>query len=223
MNKIFKTRSVIAICLTSLLSISFSLSHQVTANSGEKSREGLPGRRYGGGSRGCNEDMNGRLTALTPENNLVLTKSKSANFMFYLPLTSKPTMVELVLQDKNNNIVYEKIFTTTSTGGVINVSVPDSVAPLAMNKMYRWHFSVICDPTNRAHDIGVDGWIKRVEADNLWQDKLVNLAQKRYNKLNDSQLAASWKELLKSEKLDAIAQKPLLKLKIKQDQKVSVK
>ncbi|MDJ0797595.1 MAG: DUF928 domain-containing protein [Calothrix sp. MO_167.B12] len=223
MNKIFKARGLITICLTSLLSISYSLSHQVTANSGEKSREGLPGRRFGGGSRGCNGEINGRLTALTPENNLVLTKAANPDFMFYLPKTSKPTMVELVLQDKNHNIVYEKIFTTTSNGGVINVSVPDYVAPLAMNKMYRWHFSLICDPTNRANDIGVDGWIKRVEADNLWQDKLVNLAQKLHNKRSDFRLTANWKKLLQSEKLDAIAQKPLLKLKIKQDQEVSVK
>lgn len=92
MNKIFKTRQVIAICLTSILSISlsFSLLDQVTANSGKKSREGLPGRRYGGGSRGCNEDMRGRLTALTPENNLVLTKSAYPYFLFTYPKLLNP-------------------------------------------------------------------------------------------------------------------------------------
>ncbi|MBW4560568.1 MAG: DUF928 domain-containing protein [Mojavia pulchra JT2-VF2] len=237
-EKTLNTRTFTILCLTSVLTFSWACFQQVLANSEQRAREGLPGRRIGGGTRGECSSNAGRLMALVPENNLGLTKQAYPNFLFYLPRTATPRTVEFVLQDDKRRSVYEANFTTPSSGGVINFSLPDSafLPPLTIGKKYNWYLSMICDPENRATDVVVHGWIKRVETDSvltkklqqtsplgrvtlyaqagLWQDALGTLAELKYTRPNDSQLAASWIQLLKSEKLDAIAQEPLLKIKI---------
>lgn len=230
-----KIRVLINIFLTSLLAFSAMLPQVVMAGF----REGLPGRRVGGGTRsGC--ELNAKqLTALAPENNLGLTQAAYPTLFFFVPQTSTPKTVEFVLRDDKNHLVYEKSFIKTGSSGIINVSLPQekSLPPLNVDKNYRWYLSVICEPKNRAKDIVVSGWIRRVQPDpmflkkleqtktsvdcadlyasaGLWQDALVTLAEPRYTQPNDSQLTTSWTKLLQTEKLEALAQEPLLKVEI---------
>ncbi|MDZ7959805.1 MAG: DUF928 domain-containing protein [Aulosira sp. DedQUE10] len=239
LDKTFKTKAFTVICLMLLLSCSWAIPKQALANSDDQPREGLPGRRIGGGTRGQCFTSVGRLMALVPENNLGFTKKAYPNILFYLPQTSTPAMVEFVLQDENRKSVYEKTFTKSSAGGIINFSLPDStsLSPLAVGKKYNWYVSLICDPENRANDIVVDGWIQRVELNStltkqleqttsplgrvalyakagLWQDALATLAELRSTKPNDSRLAANWTQLLKTQNLDAIAKEPFLEIQI---------
>jgi len=239
LDKTLKTRAFTVICLTLLLTSSWAIPKQALANSEDSPREGLPGRRIGGGTRGQCFSSVGRLMALVPENNLGFTKKAYPNFLFYLPPTSTSTIVEFVLQDENRQSVYETTFNKTSSGGIINLSLPDatSLAPLAIGKKYNWYVSLICNPENRANDIVVDGWIQRVELDSnltkqleqttsplgrvaiyakagLWQDALATLAELRSSQPNDSKLAANWTQLLKTQNLDAIAQEPFLEITI---------
>ncbi|KYC35431.1 hypothetical protein WA1_06285 [Scytonema hofmannii PCC 7110] len=231
LDKEIKIRALTTIFLTSLLTCSFTLPQIVMA----EAREGLPGRRVGGGTRsGC--ELNAKqLMALAPENNLGLTKAAYPTLFFYVPETSTPKTVEFILRDDKNRLVYEKSFTKTGSSGIINLSLPQakSLPPLTIDKNYRWYLSMICEPKNRAKDIVVSGWIRRVQPDpifmkkleqtktdaeradlyasaGLWQDALVTLAQPRYTQPNNSQLATSWTKLLQTEKLEAIAQEPLL-------------
>ncbi|OUL23836.1 hypothetical protein BV372_29480 [Nostoc sp. T09] len=246
LDKILQNKAFIAICLTSLLAFSWTVPQQVLASE-DKPREGLPGRRIGGGTRGECFSTVGRLMALVPETNLGFTKKAYPNFLFYLPQTSAPAMVEFVLQDESHNSVYETTFTKTNSGGVINFSLPGSTSlpPLAIGKKYNWYVSMICDPENRANDIVVNGWIQRVELNSnltkqleqtspfervnlyakagLWQDALGTLAELRTTKPNDFRLAANWTQLLKSEKLDAIAKEPFLNIKIQQSPELPIK
>ncbi|GAB1543108.1 hypothetical protein NUACC21_57820 [Scytonema sp. NUACC21] len=217
---------------TSLLTFSFALPKPIMA----ESREGLPGRRVGGGTRSNCDASIKQLTALSPKNNLGLTKAPYPTLFFFLPQTSTPKMVEFVLRDDKNHLVYEKTFTKTASSGIINITLPQSTSlpPLTIDKNYRWYLSMICEPKNRAKDIVVSGWIRRVQSNptlskkleqvpaadraalyadaGLWSDALVTLAQLRYSKPNDSKLIASWTQLLQSEKLEAIAQEPLLNI-----------
>jgi Domain of Unknown Function (DUF928) len=142
LDKTFKTRAFTVICLTLLLACSWAIPKQALASSDVQPREGLPGRRIGGGTRGQCFTSVGRLMALVPENNLGFTKKAYPNILFYLPQTSTPTMVEFVLQDESHQSVYETTFTKSSAGGIINLSLPDttSLPPLAIQR-----FRLLCN------------------------------------------------------------------------------
>ena len=241
-----KNKTFTAICLTALLTLSCAVPNPGIATE-NKPKEGLPGRRIGGGTRGECSSNAGKLMALVPANNLALTQQAYPNILFYIPQSSKPTTMEFVLQDDSRRLVYEKTFTKNGSdtkidaGEIINLNLLDSTSlpPLVTGKRYHWYLSIICDPENRASDIVVHGWIKRVAVDSnlakkveraslperanlyakagLWQDALATLAELRHSQPSDSKLAASWTQLLKSEKLDAIAQEPLLKITIQND------
>ena len=238
-NKAFTT-----ICLSSLLIISYS--HVALADDTKGGQEGLPGSRIGGGTRGeCY--LRKPLVALVPKTNLALTKAAYPKFFFYLPPTSQPKQVEFVLQDEQNNEIYQTMFATNGSTGVMSFNLPDegSIPPLTLGKTYRWQFVIICDSEKREHDVGVDGWVKRVALDpalskkleqatpaekiniyataGLWQDALSNLAELRYKQPNNLQLSSNWSELLRSLGLDAIAQEPLVNIKRQQTSALSVR
>lgn len=234
-----KTKNFTALFLSSFLAFSYAVPQQVLAEDApQKSREGLPGRRLGGGTRGeCSLNTH-QLTALVPENNLGVTQAAHPKLFFYLPPTSKPKLVEFILQDEKNNVIYEKTFTTAAAKGIIKINLSDSASTppaLTSGKNYRWFFSIICNPERREHDITVDGWLKRVALDTktaqlleratsvdlvnlyankgLWQDAIATLAELMDKQPNNPQLAATWSQLLRAVKLDAIAQEPILNLK----------
>ncbi|MBD2204751.1 DUF928 domain-containing protein [Calothrix sp. FACHB-1219] len=243
MKIIMNRKAFTALCLTSLITLSCAIPHQVMADDNQP-KEGIPGRRVGGGTRGECYSNAGKLMALVPENNLVLTQQAYPNILFYIPQTSKPTAIEFVLKDDKRQLVYEKTFTKdasetkTDSGEVINLMSLDSqsLPELRINQKYHWYLSIICDRENRANDIVVHGWIQRVAVDKnlaqklerasvlerthlyaqagLWQDALATLAELRYNQPRDTKLAASWTQLLNSENLNAIAQEPLLSIKV---------
>lgn len=223
-----------AISLTSLLTLSLaSFPELVLAEKFNSVRQGLPGRRVGGGTRGeCNFGEK-TLTALIPKNNLGLTVGGNPTFFFYIPQTTDSQAVEFVLRDESDRQVYEKTFKTTGTSGVISLTLPDSASfkPLEIGKKYHWYLSVICDAQNRASDVSVDGWIQRVEtsptlaselkkvapperaalyaASDIWHEALTTLAELRQSRPNDSTIAAEWAQLLQSVGLDNIVQEPI--------------
>lgn len=229
LGKTTKNRTFTAI-LTTLLILS-CIPQQVLAQ--KASREGLPGRRVGGGTRGECPIEAKRLTALVPENNLGLTVADYPTFFFYVPKSPMPTTVEFVLLDDSDRQVYETSFMTLGTEGVINLSLPPNAGlpPLTIGKNYHWYFSVVCNPVNRAEDIFVEGWVQRVELDpilaikldkasmqervnlyaaaGLWHEAITTLTNLRRDRPNDPTIIANWIQLLQSVELDTIAQEPL--------------
>ncbi|HEY9872510.1 MAG TPA: DUF928 domain-containing protein [Candidatus Obscuribacterales bacterium] len=229
------TKTLTAMCLVSLLTT--GLAEGVSADqSNQTSREGLPGRRVDGGTRRGNCVLGTkRLTALIPESNLGLTVAGYPTFFFYMPQTATPKPVEFVLQDENDNQLYQTTFTTTGDSGIINLQLPDSATlpPLKTGKKYHWYFSVLCNPQNRADDVVVEGWTQKVAlnpvlarklekasleeraalyiSENHWHEALVTLAELRRDRPDDSAIAEQWAKLLQSVGLDAIAQEPLFK------------
>ncbi len=237
-------KAIVTIGLSSLLIVSYS--HVALADRTKGGKEGLPGSRIGGGTRGeCY--LRKPLVALVPENNLVLTKSAYPKFFFYLPPTATPKQIEFVLQDEDNNEIYQTMFTSNGSAGVMNVSLPEkeSIPPLAFGKDYRWQLVIICNSEKREHDVGVNGWVKRVKLDfaqtkkleqakpreqiniytssGLWQDALLKLAELRYEQPNDMRLSNDWSELLSSLGLDAIAQEPLINIERQAASPISMK
>lgn len=144
------------------------------------SRQGLPGRRTGGGSRDCMGACG--LVAIAPEKGHILTLAAKPRFLFYLPAMANagpamanagPAManaesggrtVEFILRDSRNQIVYEADFSVSKTAGFFDLDLAQQQmkTTLRPNENYRWQFSLIANAKNRAHDIDVLGVVQRV-------------------------------------------------------------
>jgi len=131
--------------------------------------QGLPGRRLGGGTRnpeGYIEQM--PLVALIPETNLGITTAAYPQFLFYLPAANEIRDVEFVLYNEADDLVYETTVSVAPTAGIFSMDLAE-VAPLQLNKNYHWYFSIIAD--DRAQDMSVDGWTRRVELSTWIQEQ----------------------------------------------------
>ncbi|MFB2934482.1 DUF928 domain-containing protein [Aerosakkonemataceae cyanobacterium BLCC-F154] len=226
---------ITAACLLSLFAFCFSSeTKQVLAEDVSQAREGLPGRRVGGGTRSDMFVSETPLVALVPNNNQGLTSSATPTFFFYVPKTQKPQIVEFVLIDENERPVYERQFTTDGKSGVVGIKIPGSESgeTLEVGKTYRWYFAIIPDRENRRSDIYVTGSIKRVavnqdlenklnqgasldladsyQANNLWYDAIATIAELRRSRPADTAIATKWEQLLNSVNLQKLAQEPLV-------------
>ncbi|MCT7990094.1 DUF928 domain-containing protein [Laspinema olomoucense] len=211
---------------------------------------GVPGRRIGGGSRGCSvtgdRPTDQALTALVPETTMGLTVEAYPTFFWYLPSTSA-TGVEFVLMDeKGEKVIYETTFRTKGEAGIVSLNLPEnaSLPPLEINANYRWYFSIICNPEDRAADVYVQGWIRRIEAsaglteqllattsdleraevyarNGIWHEAISVLAKLRRSNPNNGDIAREWEELITSVQLANVAQVPLVQeiiMEVEEDQ-----
>jgi len=193
---------------------------------------GIPGRRVPGASRGMGcIATNQRLTALVPKSNLGLTTLANPTLYFFVPQNSAAKL-ELVVQNENEQIVYQQKYKPNSKAGVIGIPLPPDT--LVVNQKYRWYFSISCNPENRGLDKIVEGTIQRVENSSLmtklqqaspeerillyaeagiWHDALDTLARLRYSRPNDVKLKADWEGLLTAPGVEfdkQLSQKPLI-------------
>lgn len=203
-----------------------------------------PGGRVRGGAKrgqvaGC-PSTKPDLTALahfTEEANSVInvwgqTTVERPSWFFYVPYTkNSPYEVEFVLQDQDDNEIYRKAIALPDKPGVISVSLPTTTPALALNKQYRWFFTVNCDQEKNSPPTFVEGVIQRVELNpavlkqlqtpeplkryviyaqnGIWYEALTILAQLRDKNPKDAALQAEWRNLLGSIRLDDIAGEPI--------------
>jgi tetratricopeptide (TPR) repeat protein len=174
-----------------------------------------------------------RLTALIPEVDVQRTTTANPTFFFYVPQTSAPVM-ELVLQNDQEQVIYQKTWAVPSKPGIINLTLPtDANAPgLKFGKSYKWYFSLICDRNERSSDYVINGAIERIAPpqklktqlekakpeeqaaiyalSGFWEDSLTLLAQLRQTRPNDLSIKNDWEDLLRSEGLEEIVKEPFL-------------
>ena len=169
--------NVLAISLGSLLCLNLSVI-PVLANSAHQSNnipsQGLPGHRLGGGTRSPHLSDYAEqipLVALIPETNLGVTTAAYPRFLFYLPTSNEVREIEYVLRNEADELVYETTFSVVSTAGIVSIDLADveELDPLVMNKNYHWYFSIVA--ADRAQDIFVDGWTRRVELSTWIQEQ----------------------------------------------------
>ncbi len=237
-------KTLLTVGLVSLLGLTLNSAPGLAETEAENVlRQGLPGRRVGGGTRGegCIAGET-PLMALMPESNLGVTTSPNPSLLFYLPQATATRNVEFVLLDANDELIYDTTFQVKGDSGIISLNLPDeeTLPALAKNENYHWYFSIICDPANRALDIAVDGWIRRVDLaanlteqlDNipplerarvlsqepeLWHEALTILADQRRTQPNNSVVAGQWTQHLQSVGLNAIAQEALIDIPVVTD------
>jgi Domain of Unknown Function (DUF928) len=204
----------------------------VTWNSFQPPDQGVPGRREGGGTRGCPT----AITALIPRSTMGRTISAKPTFFYYIPIALNNKTVEFKLADEKDRIFYKKSFQMVTNGaGIISVSLDaDANSPaLEVGKSYRWYFNIKCNPNSYGDDNSVVfGWINRIalaptvktELDRsddrdrlsiltqqaLWHEYLATLVKLRLSSPRDVSLALKWSETLSSVGLDRFAREPLV-------------
>ncbi|NJN90789.1 MAG: DUF928 domain-containing protein [Leptolyngbyaceae cyanobacterium SL_5_14] len=152
---------------------------------------GLPGRREGGGTRGCWNELaaaNSTLsqssieelpTALTPAENFGYTTLEHPTFFFYIPqlYAEKAVAADFVLLDEQGNEIYSTTFQPRHTANVISVTLPtNSASALELGKSYQWSFGLTCNLDDRSGDRVMDGWIQRIQPSAELQTALTNAA-----------------------------------------------
>lgn len=195
-----------------------------------------PSRRLEGGIArgGCGVDDANKIQmkALLPDTNIGLTTAGKPTFFFQISPTSVEEGKFLLLNAKGNEIIYEKTFPLTKTGGVTSFTLPDDADALEVGKEYTWELIVNCDPEDQRGNPRVQGSIKRLQpsqklASDLarasmrdraavyaeagyWYNSLKTLADLRSTNPNDSTLMNDWYDLLESVGLNQVAKEPLL-------------
>lgn len=129
---------------------------------------GVPGGRADAGSRGCGDSdlVTKPLMALVPIQKTATTpvvfgKTAAAypTFWFYLPHRS-PFTAKFVLQDQEGNAIYQSDVDLPTNTNLLSVTLPETVAPLAMGKQYQWFFKLYCQSVAPPESF-VNGWIQR--------------------------------------------------------------
>ena len=191
-----------------------------------------PDNRQGGTHRGCQLQDGLSITPLIPESNIGLTLTEAPTFFVYV---SQPAaQVEFVLLNEDESeVVYESSL-KIDKAGIVGVSISDKgkTKNIEVGKRYVWSFALACDPQERSGDYIVRGWMQRIEPqgnlksdlanpdprvrlmayakNGIWYETLATLAQMRRTAPDDASLKAEWTQLLKSQKLEALADKPLV-------------
>lgn len=133
----------------------------------ETPRQGVPGRRLGGGTRGEHIFIRNQanLTALVTPDNLSVTTAERPTLLFYVPQMLTANKAEFILRDANDELIYESTFEVGDEGALVSVEMAetDTVPALTVNENYDWYFSIIPDLEDRASDIVVHGTIRRVD------------------------------------------------------------
>ncbi|MEL6555841.1 MAG: DUF928 domain-containing protein [Cyanobacteria bacterium J06621_11] len=209
------------------------------------------GRSSGGASRGsC--DIAGQLplTALVPVTSTVdaslasdavtnvpvqesvysVTSQAHPTFWFYVPYALGETPVEFVLQDEQNNTIYQRRFTEEADEfGVMSVALPETAPAMEAGTLYHWYFMAYCDEDNPTF---VEGWTERVALDadltvalanttareqvalyaqnGIWQEAITLLGEQYRREEDNLNLTEDWTSLLTSVDLGEIALQPMV-------------
>ncbi|MGD1897510.1 MAG: DUF928 domain-containing protein [Phormidesmis sp.] len=209
------------------------------------------GRSSGGASRGsCDTPNQLPLTALVPvtpsatanslsetdlatattESVFSLTSQANPTFWFYVPYTLSETPIEFVLQDEQNNTLYQTRFTGNSESGIVSIALPEEATQLETNTLYHWYFMAFCDDNNPAF---VEGWTERTSLEpalsaeleqyrsdpraqaalyaqnGIWQEAITLLGQQYYAERENANTLEDWNNLLESAALGDFGQQPL--------------
>lgn len=171
-------------------------------------RQGLPGRRIGGGTRApelSSYNSHKPLIALMPDSNLGITTEAYPTLLFHVPVLNSEQEVEFILYNSDDELIYDGRFSVTGVSGIVGfaLSSVENLPPLAVNDTYKWYFLIVAD--DRSQDIVVDGWLQRVELDELAQsDSLAPLEEAstlyalRQHNETDENTFSEWNTLLNS-------------------------
>jgi Domain of Unknown Function (DUF928) len=226
--------------------ICLGLANSVTAEQkSEKTRTadfGLPTHRRDGGSRGSQDSCvvnaeTQNLMALIPQKNVGKNASASPKLFFYVPELKKPSTLEFVLRNKQDQLIYET-FLSTEGNGIMSIEVPAGVKSnlLETDQNYHWYLSMICNHQQRSRDIVVEGWMRQgrlnlatqtqlnkasslekaevYRQQGFWFDALSALTENPDSVAEETMMRQKWSEMLVSAGLETLASKPFIETKL---------
>lgn len=130
-------------------------------------RQGIPGRRLGGGTRRVSVFANAydSLTALTTPDSVSITADSHPVLLFHVPEMRSANTVEFVLRNDRDDLVYETTFQLDRNAGLVSIDTAEAAGmpALSTGKNYQWYFSIVPEPGDRANDVVVYGSIRRVD------------------------------------------------------------
>jgi hypothetical protein len=162
---------------------------------------------------------------LLPPSQGALTVADRPSFWVYVPAGTTGEGHFRLTDADQNDLNYQAI-ALPSTGGLVQITLPDTVAPLATGETYRWFFSVMPDTASGTptQDVFASGWIERTTLASeaaqalqgttgrdraailaqagIWQDTVDVLAQLRQQDPHNSALASDWDQLMQQVSLD---------------------
>lgn len=213
-------------------------------------RWGAPVWSTGGAARGGCSLQESPLVPLMP---VIANGSKEPSFFSvtvvdrptffaYVPTTTARQIEFLLVDEEAGDVVYEQAKSVDGTPQILSFSLDGNAPALNVGKNYKWFFTTICNPKDKARDDNsgnpsISGLVQRhpltVDAtrriaaapprdrpsvyaeEGGWLDSLNALAQLRCQQPNDSTIRADWQELLQDMKLEQIA---ALQKMVSQDQ-----
>ncbi len=209
----------------------------------------VPGRRRGGARRGDCPATSTQLTALVPETSVSTqalpetyvggsTTAEYPTFWFYVPYSlSAELTAEFVLQNDTGQNIYRISSTDFSAAevspGIISISLPSTIAPLEVGKVYKWYFKLNCGMETPMY---VQGGIERIPLNsnlanqlakatpqqqaelyiknNVWYDAVNTITQVYRTNPTDNNSKSAWINLLRSLGLEDIAVNPGVSISI---------
>lgn len=164
------------------------------------------------------------LVALSSSTQPDVTVAERPTFFVYVPKTSAKS-AEFSLRDRNGNGVYRTTLALNNSPGLVRLSLPVQVPPLAVNRQYLWSFALICNPDDRLDDRFVTGTVQRITIDpsrqrqiqqaqpkekvslyqqaGLWYDALAVLYELQRTQPTDPGIHKIWHEFLQSSGVNA--------------------
>ncbi|MEO0647234.1 MAG: DUF928 domain-containing protein [Cyanobacteria bacterium J06650_10] len=152
---------------------------QIKEDNSETLRQGLPGRRLGGGTRSERifSENYVYLTALVTADNLSATTAEHPSLMFYVPEMVQDQTAEFVLRNADDELVYETSLQVNQTGGMISIETSEAgIEPLNIHENYTWYFSIVPDAMDRANDVVVYGNLQRVNSEDWMMEQTLQAA-----------------------------------------------
>lgn len=160
------------------------------------------------------------FTALVANNNSDYTTLEYPSFWFYVPYSAQEisSLEFILLDERERKTIYKTQLNLTDRAGIIKFTLSEENAPaLEANTTYRWYLMLNCYPYDSDEvDLAVDGWIRRVSAQNIpqesvWYDRIANTAQAYFNNPNNQEIDQKWTDLLTTLGYQWIISEPFIK------------
>lgn len=165
----FRYSGRLAVRLLLLMGLLFSaIPLPADAQTFEPPNRGMPGRREGGGTRGCWGNPGDRqLAALVPSQNFGYTLDEYPSFFVYVPdgFADKAVVAEFLLADAEDEPIYATSYRVAARPGMVRIDLPKTanLPPLEVGKDYNWQLTLLCNADDASNSISVGGWIQRIE------------------------------------------------------------
>lgn len=139
---------------------------------GRNSRQGLPSRRVGGGTRGESDADRAQrasqcssLVALSPQYLVTTTEASPTIFFCIPPLDrSQSAKLEFTLRDGRDRVVYQTTFAPVTQSGIasLKLATTNNLPELEIARNYHWTLTMTKDGDSQSDRVA-QGWIRRVD------------------------------------------------------------